>query len=600
MAVCLSSATVGLVVYLACESLLRQQIEQRFRAIAVERERQINLYLAAEAAMVSQISSRTQLRDVLSQIGEALKAGNKAAAEDVDTASRILADSAAATSNIVEIHIVDSHWQVLASSNSGRIGKLFVDRDGLPDIVYGLVLTPPVETGPLTSQSLLATTIEMQGEHLGTLVCVIDSSDLVNSLEDSDALGVGSRTFLADFSQESDWQELFGSDDSPPPKSGFDIAGSSGSQQFIFWTPVQFFLDAPREMTFVATLPTKQAFAPLLHLRHAIVMTVVVVTLLNSSLAYLSARRTEARLRTLVAEMAGVANGESIDVGSSHEFAYVASAFNDMSREVTSRMAALREDTEKDMHAYTRLTDEIRIAEQIQRCLYPSAPLLTDHLEVVGRSVAAEKLCGDYFDYFRASEDVFFAVGDVSGHGLGPALLMVEIRGAVRGLGGDQITLDEIAERLNRLLQSGAQTGRFVTLFIGRFRPSTGDLHYVGAGHRAHIIRADGRREELKSTGIVLGIVPDAKFVCNQTVFEPGDLLVAASDGIEETTDHQSNLFGIDRLLHCVTEKSKEPIPLIIEDLFRRTKQFRGPRQPADDCTIVLIRNRAGLAIETA
>lgn len=593
VAVFLSSTAVGITVYVICETLIREQIEQRFRTMAKERERHIELYLASESALISQVTSRTRLRQLITTIRDNLNHGDEPSSSDLDATTRILKDSVEATENLLGIDIVDQKWQVIASDNRKKFGKFIVDHHGLPQTVYGCTMTPPVRRDGQPRETYFAASMDEGSRMLGIAICRIDTAALESTLNAKSTFGPSCETFLVDLESETSRNHVFPGASNKMPASGFERIQNAGQSRLVYWTPVQFYQDSTVACTFVATLPTADAFAPLIPLRQSLVAIVLAVTALNAGLAFFSAKKTEQRLRLLVSEIADSDIEKPISVRPSDDFGFVASAFNDMSREVTSRIEALRAGAERHRSEYSRLTGEIRIAEQIQKCLYPAGPLTSQWLEVTGRSIAAENLCGDYFDYFQVGDEVIFAIGDVSGHGLGPALLMVELRGAVRGLRWDSMSLVETASRLNELLVSGSNVGSFVTFLIGRIHQKTGEMSYVGAGHRAHIVRSDGQHEELKSTGIVLGITPDATFRVRRGVLNPGDLLVATSDGIEETMSPKSELFGVDRTVNCVVKQRAEPIPTIIDSLFRETIQFRGSKKNADDCTALMLRRRS-------
>lgn len=547
----------------------------------------------AESSTIRQITSRTRLRQLLTKLHEASEAGTQPADADLRVASEILADAVDASETLIEIAIVDDFWKVIVSNNPTKAGDILLDRRGLPDDVQRSMMTSPVDAGSVSADALVAAPMQYDGQRLGVVVCRVDTSRLIAILEDTTPLGESSKTWIANLGRPESREAVFGPASGDVAQSGFETIANNGESNLVFWQPISFCDGTDTRHSFVATLPTAIAFAPLGALRSSLVFAIFAVTALNAAIAYLSARRTESRLRKLIADIGEADFTEPIDVSSSDDFGFLASAFNDMSREVTSRMEALKEGAAKEHTAYNRLTGEIRIAQQIQQCLYPTESLEIPTLEVVGRAIAAENLCGDYFDYFEVDDEVVFAIGDVSGHGIGPALLMVELRGAVRGLRWTSISLVDVVNRLNKLLATGTPPGRFVTFFLGRVHRESGELEYVGAGHRGFVVRADGEIEELQSTGMVLGLVSDTKFSVRRTIISDGDVVFLASDGIEETRGENGDLYGRDRMLSIVASHLAESLPEVIEKLFDDTHSYSGHKENADDCTVLMLRRRS-------
>src|SRR6185503_12895510 len=154
---------------------------------------------------------------------------------------------------------------------------------------------------------------------------------------------------------------------------------------------------------------------------------------------------------------------------------------------------------------------------------------------------------GDYFDYLTMLQDrVGLVVGDVAGHGVGPALLMAETRAYLRVLAGRREDPGEILTRTNAILAEDVGSERFVTLFFGRVDPKTRAFTYASAGHPAgYILDVRGAiKHILKRTGVPLGLRPDTEYVsAPEVMLVPGDLILILTDGIEETSAPDGTLF---------------------------------------------------------
>ncbi len=202
-------------------------------------------------------------------------------------------------------------------------------------------------------------------------------------------------------------------------------------------------------------------------------------------------------------------------------------------RELERRLAEERRRAEEERWQLT-----LRIARDVQQKLFPVAPPASPDFELAGASHPAEVTGGDYYDYIPLADGAIgVAVGDVCGHGIGPALLMAATRAYLRALALTNTRVGDILTLANRALAADVDEGRFVTLIMARLDPATRTLVYANAGHPpGYVLRQDGSiRSILSSTGVPLGIIDDADFPEAAAVaLEPGDLVLLLTDGIIE------------------------------------------------------------------
>src|SRR5262249_24422041 len=161
-----------------------------------------------------------------------------------------------------------------------------------------------------------------------------------------------------------------------------------------------------------------------------------------------------------------------------------------------------------------RMREEIRIARQIQQKLFPAAALPLAGIDIAGASFPAEATGGDYFDYIPMDDGgLAVVIGDVSGHGYGPALLMAEVRAYLRAFPPTRTDVGEIVRLVNRAL-SGDTDDRFATLLLARLDPRSRTFVYASAGHvPGYLFSSDGEIiPSLPSTGIPLAVLPDSSF----------------------------------------------------------------------------------------
>ena len=188
-------------------------------------------------------------------------------------------------------------------------------------------------------------------------------------------------------------------------------------------------------------------------------------------------------------------------------------------------------EAESALHA---ANEQMRIAREIQQRLFPENPPDLAGYDLAGLTESAEETGGDYYDFIPMSGgDYGLVVGDVTGHGIGPALLMAETRAYLRILAADFDDVSEILTRANRVLNEDTGSERFVTLLFVRFNPTAMTVRYASAGHPPALwLDRDGKlKKELKRTGMPLGVKPDTQYTVSEDLsLEQGDLLALMTE----------------------------------------------------------------------
>jgi len=247
----------------------------------------------------------------------------------------------------------------------------------------------------------------------------------------------------------------------------------------------------------------------------------------------------------------------------------------------------------REAEAALRETEaSLRAAQEIQARLLPEKPPLLPGYDIAGASFPAMFTGGDYFDYLPMPDDSLgIVIGDVSGHGLGPALLMATLYAHLNSLVESQQDVSEILARANRFLAK--ETDRFITLFFGWLQPTTRKFAYASAGHpTGYVFGASGEvKMELESTAIPLAINADTDFPMGRsTVLEEGDVVFLLTDGILEAESPDERMFGVDRALETVRENLREPAEEILRRLLDTVADYSRPRKLIDDVTAIVIK----------
>ena len=241
-----------------------------------------------------------------------------------------------------------------------------------------------------------------------------------------------------------------------------------------------------------------------------------------------------------------------------------------------------------------RLQFRFRIAKEVQQKFFPSSPPRMPGLDIAGASLPAEETGGDYFDYIPFSDGgLGIVIGDVCGHGFGPALLMSATRAYLRALALSHQRVGDVLALTNRALNADVDEGRFVTLFLARLDPAERTLVYANAGHPSgFILGADGSiKRELESTGLPLGVLDEAEFPeVGPIALAEGDVVLLLTDGIVEATNPDREPFGFERAIEVVRAHRDRPAAEVVLALHEAVRRFAGDTGLIDDVTSLIVR----------
>ena len=288
---------------------------------------------------------------------------------------------------------------------------------------------------------------------------------------------------------------------------------------------------------------------------------------------------------------------ESIGLNKSGKELPIELVFSDMEWHGTRWFVGFIRDISERKKAEEELREneeQFRVAREIQQRLFPKAPPAVPGLDIDGASYPAEATGGDYFDYLPMLNGGWgIVVGDVTGHGVGPALLMAETRAYLRLLTQNREDVGEILTRANQALAEDVGYERFVTLLFARLDADTRTLNFASAGHPpAYVLSQNGEiRARLCRTNIPLGIKPDTVYHSNSSiVLQPGEIVLFLTDGMEETMAPDNTLFGIERAVTIVHENRDKTSREIVEILYQAIKTFAADTPQMDDFTAVIMK----------
>ena len=243
---------------------------------------------------------------------------------------------------------------------------------------------------------------------------------------------------------------------------------------------------------------------------------------------------------------------------------------------------------------------EIRLVQTVQRAYQPER--LERQIGCMA-SAALNQLCqdasGDYYDVFELSDGrVAVVIGDVSGHGLGAALVMAQARALLHAFAPTSPGIPELLSLLNEHLAPDMNAGRFMTLFVGVADPRRGEFQWNSAGHPpALLVRSDGRLEKLEPTGLVLGVLSHTSYPPTEPVqLRAGDVLLLYTDGATEAQDPDGEMLGEDGLARVLVGLRGEKPAAILDGVRRALVDWTGADDFDDDLTMVVLQ-RADVAL---
>lgn len=239
-----------------------------------------------------------------------------------------------------------------------------------------------------------------------------------------------------------------------------------------------------------------------------------------------------------------------------------------------------------------RLESEVALARRIQVALLPETLPDLSGWEVHASNVPSRVVSGDYYVVVpRPGGGAVVMVADVSGKGIAAALLTASLEALAAGPIEDGLSPHEVCERVSRRLHQRTPPEKYATAFVAAVDGSSGIVRYSNAGHNpALVVRASGQAQWLGSTGVPLGLLPNASYQGGEVDMAPGDLVVLYTDGITEANNAAGEEYGGHRLENICQRYRSTPLPELKAAVERDLDAFARGVPYADDRTIVLLR----------
>jgi len=242
-----------------------------------------------------------------------------------------------------------------------------------------------------------------------------------------------------------------------------------------------------------------------------------------------------------------------------------------------------------------RIEQQIALAGAVQSRLLPAHPTPPPGYDLAGQGRPCEEMSGDYYDVIPlANGHVALVVGDVSGHGIGPALYMSSTRALIRGLMGEGSDALKVVGTLNRFLARDMEEHSFMSLFLGVLDPDGRLIRYTSAGHNPPLlVRAAGGVEELGCTGPVLAVFEEARYRESEAIrLHSGDALALYTDGIYEAHARDGSMYGEERFRDSLERHVRDArgAQAIVDGVLADLDTYCVGRALDDDITLLVLR----------
>jgi len=239
-----------------------------------------------------------------------------------------------------------------------------------------------------------------------------------------------------------------------------------------------------------------------------------------------------------------------------------------------------------------KLEEEMALARNIQDRLLPKTMPDLPNILIHGVNVPSKHVGGDYFDIIAIDDNCLgITIADVSGKGMGAALLMSNLQASLQSLVREDYSLDKLVGRINNVIYQNTDPEKYITFFYGQLDKNTLSFDYVNAGHNPpYLLHEDGKIDELVTGGIILGMMPDMPYEIGSCQMNKGDMLMLYTDGVTETMTLDDVEYEESRLIEFIKNVGPTKNPEEINSkLIIELEQFAVDAPQNDDITILTL-----------
>jgi phosphoserine phosphatase RsbU/P len=264
------------------------------------------------------------------------------------------------------------------------------------------------------------------------------------------------------------------------------------------------------------------------------------------------------------------------------------SAFGNLAYVSLQNTYLVEEQIEKE-----RLEEELRLAREIQIGLLPQEIPELAGIDIAAMAFPSRHVGGDYYDLLSQSNgSLLMAIADVTGKGLPASLLMANLQACLHTMTPMEMTLEEVAGHMNRVICQNTAFDKFITAFLAVYTPGERRVDYVNAGHNPPILlRASGDVELLEKGGLLLGVIKGIPYERGTLVLGSGDVLALFTDGVTEAMGPDEDEYGEDRLIQLMRDLNQQSAQDILDAVRSDIITFTGSATLlSDDLTMIVVK----------
>lgn len=296
--------------------------------------------------------------------------------------------------------------------------------------------------------------------------------------------------------------------------------------------------------------------------------------------------------RTVLANQLAQAASSADDRVSAQALAATGSDQTERAQFLTDELVALRRDQAK-------LQQAIFEAAQVQRRLCAPRELSWGEFEIAGEIFPVRHLSGDFFKVMELGSALGVVLGDIAGKGLTAGIWQAHLMGLIQRSARRHSNPGDAVAKVNHELCHDDGAPPLTALFFARIDPRTNELVYCNAGLPAPLLLRDNKTvERLEKGGPMLGALKKAAFQTGSVTLNPGDMLVAYSDGVTECRNAQDDEFEMERLMAATRAVSGASASKALFSLLGTVLDFAESCSPADDLTLLVVRRRDAITGE--
>ena len=261
------------------------------------------------------------------------------------------------------------------------------------------------------------------------------------------------------------------------------------------------------------------------------------------------------------------------------------------------RVAQLVRQQQIEAREMERLAQELQVARLIQQTLLPKEVPHLPGWQIASYYQPARAVGGDFYDFFeRPDGKLVLVIADVTDKGVPAALVMATTRAILRGASRRMLSPGSALERSNNLICPEIPPAMFITCLYAILDPATGRLQYANAGHDLPYRRCGSTVEELRATGMPLGLMADMKYEEKEVLIDPGNAVVFYTDGLVEAHNTKREMFGFPHLHDLLQASDAENGSALIKCMLDELASFTGAGwEQEDDVTLVTLHRELGV-----